>query len=124
MSAGTRTTYWREVGGQKFATEETDAEGKVTYTPTADAQIHASRSGSEPDVCTFNIGGKSEFTFTNIGEQVAFILDVTYGQAAGITSVNADRPASAGATYNIMGQRVQDNARGIVIRGGKKYVVK
>lgn len=123
-ATGTRTTYWREVGGQKFATEETDAEGKVTYTPTADAQIHASRSGSEPDVCTFNIGGKSEFTFTNIGEQVAFILDVTYGQAAGITSVNADRPASAGATYNIMGQRVQDNARGIVIRGGKKYVVK
>ena len=123
-ATGTRTTYWREVGGHKFATEETDAEGKVTYTPTADAQIHASRSGSEPDVCTFNIGGKSEFTFTNIGEQVAFILDVTYGQAAGITSVNADRPASAGATYNIMGQRVQDNARGIVIRGGKKYVVK
>ena len=123
-ATGTRTTYWREVGGHKFATEETDAEGKVTYTPTADAQIHASRSGSEPDVCTFNIGGKSEFTFTNIGEQVAFILDVTYGQAAGITSVNADRPASAGATYNIMGQRVQDNARGIVIRGGKKYVVR
>lgn len=123
-ATGTRTTYWREVGGHKFATEETDAEGKVTYTPTADAQIHASRSGSEPDVCTFNIGGKSEFTFTNIGEQVAFILDVTYGQAAGITSVNADRPAAAGATYNIMGQRVQDNARGIVIRGGKKYVVK
>ena len=123
-NTGMRTTYWREVGGHKFATEETDAEGKVTYTPTADAQIHASRSGSEPDVCTFNIGGKSEFTFTNIGEQVAFILDVTYGQAAGITSVNADRPASAGATYNIMGQRVQDNARGIVIRGGKKYVVR
>ena len=122
-ATGTRTTYWREVGGHKFATEETDAEGKVTYTPTADAQIHASRSGSEPDVCTFNIGGKSEFTFTNIGEQVAFILDVTYGQAAGITSVNADRPASAGATYNIMGQRVDKGAKGIKIVNGKKIVM-
>ena len=124
INKGTRTTFWREVGGQKFATESTDAEGKVVFTPTADAQIHSSHSGATPDVCTFNIGGKPEFTFTNTGEQVVFILDVTYGQSSGISSVNTDRPSASDATFNIMGQRVADNAKGILIKNGKKYIAR
>ncbi|MCR5077479.1 MAG: chitobiase/beta-hexosaminidase C-terminal domain-containing protein [Prevotella sp.] len=45
------------------------------------------------------------------------------GETTGIGSVEATA-AESGATYNIAGQRVDKNYKGIVIRNGKKYINK
>ena len=107
---GFRTTYWKSVGG-------------VTYTE-ADAQIIKSRSGSEPDVCEYNLGGVSQFDFTNTGEQVCFVFTVTYGEPDAINTVATDSKAAGTAAYNLAGQRVNAAHKGIVITNGKKFVNK
>lgn len=46
------------------------------------------------------------------------------GFAAGIEDVNAanDNVLKNAKCYNVLGQRVSDNAKGLIIRGGKKFV--
>lgn len=46
------------------------------------------------------------------------------GEATAIQGVVADRADSDAPAYNLAGQRVADNYRGIVIKGGKKYLNK
>ena len=41
-----------------------------------------------------------------------------------IVDVNTEAPAADGPAYNTAGMRVNANAKGIIIRNGKKYVVK
>ena len=105
-----RTSFWASVDGQ-------------TYTADNATILKSYKDGNNPDKVSFTIGGKSAFKFCNSGEQLCFLMDVAYGNPAGITAIENDVQPDR-TTYNIMGQRVQDNARGIVIRGGKKYVVR
>ena len=57
-------------------------------------------------------------------ENVASKLRVVIaGEATAISGVDADK-AENGATYNVAGQLVNDNYKGIVIKNGKKYVQK
>ena len=44
-------------------------------------------------------------------------------ELTGIVSVKANNPASE-ATFNLLGQKVSTNAKGLVIKGGKKLIVK
>ena len=46
------------------------------------------------------------------------------GEATGIESVATESNLFDGATYNLSGQRVSNGYKGIVIRNGKKYLVK
>lgn len=47
-----------------------------------------------------------------------FTLD--FGEATGVEVVRAERPQDS-AVYNILGQRVNANAKGMIIKNGKKY---
>lgn len=119
-----RTPYWREVGGVDYCDVAVGADGKKTYTPNAQTVVHKSyKDGEHPDIVSFTIGGKPSFTFTNAGEQICYVMDVTYGapSATGITGVVSREPLSDD-TYNIQGQRVAPDKRGIVIRQGRKFV--
>ena len=104
-----RTPYWASVDEQTF-TEETATILK-SYKDT-----------KNPDIVTFPVNAKRAFTFKNAGEQLCFLMAVTYGSATGISEVNADEKRGSLATYNVCGQRVSDSARGLVIRGGKKFI--
>ena len=107
--AENRPPYWAAVDEQTF-TEETATILK-SYKDT-----------KNPDIVTFPVNAKRAFTFKNAGEQLCFLMAVTYGSATGIAEINTDEKRGSLATYNVCGQRVSDSARGLVIRGGKKFI--
>lgn len=43
---------------------------------------------------------------------------------SGISNINASEAANEGATFNLMGQKVASNAKGLVIKNGKKFINK
>ena len=49
---------------------------------------------------------------------------VADGEATGIAGVNAEADKANDATYNLAGQRVGNGYKGIVIKNGKKYMIK
>lgn len=57
------------------------------------------------------------------GTEPSKLRVVIAGEATAISSVDADK-AENGATYNVAGQLVNDNYKGIVIKNGKKYLNK
>ena len=105
-----RTSFWASVDEQ-------------TYTADNATILKSYKDGNNPDKVSFTIGGKPAFKFCNSGEQLCFLMDVAYGNPAGITAIENDVQPDR-TTYNIMGQRVADSTRGIVIRNGKKYIVR
>ena len=92
---------------------------ELTHTYNADSPFESTAL----DKVSFTIGGKPAFKFCNSGDQLCFLMDVAYGNPAGITAIENDVQPDR-TTYNIMGQRVTDSTRGIVIRNGKKYIVR
>lgn len=105
-----RTSFWASVDGQ-------------TYTADNATILKSYKDGKNPDTVSFTIGGKPAFKFCNSGDQLCFLMDVAYGNPAGITAIENDVQPDR-TTYNIMGQRVTDSTHGIVIRNGKKYIVR
>ena len=105
-----RTSFWKSVDEQ-------------TYTADNATILKSYKDGENPDKVSFTIGGKPAFKFCNSGDQLCFLMDVAYGNPAGITAIENDVQPDR-TTYNIMGQRVTDSTRGIVIRNGKKYIVR
>lgn len=45
-----------------------------------------------------------------------------FSKPTAITTVNTDAPRTSNATYNLSGQRVSPNAKGVIIQNGKKVV--
>jgi hypothetical protein len=94
---GERVSFWYEVNGTEYGTMEIDTDNKATFTPFDGTAIitevddRSKKLCSTPNVQEYSIGGKSSFTFTNGGEQLGFILDVTYGEgeATGINDFDA-----------------------------------
>lgn len=79
---------------------------------------------TEPGVYTFTVSAGT-YAFDEEASRTSTKLNFTYtvdGTATGIKNVNAanaDAPA-----YNLAGQRVNANTKGIIIKNGKKYLVK
>lgn len=63
----------------------------------------------------------ADFTFQNGGYYNIFGLQ---GNVTGIVQVKGANTAATGAAYNLSGQRVSDNYRGLIIKDGRKYVNK
>ena len=109
---GFRTSFWKKVGN-------------LTFTATSDdVQILKSRDPEDPDIATFKITPANVVSFTNTGEQVCFVMKVTYTEGAtGVPTVRNSRPAD-NAYYTLQGVRVDKPAKGIYIQNGKKVVIK
>ena len=126
----------KTVTGVKFYSyinkEETDrvnfwsVVGDKTYTATSeDVQILNSRDASNPDITAFTIAPASTFKFKNSGYQLSFVMEVTYGDATGISNVAAKsdkKTADGDVYYNLLGQPVAPNTRGLIIYNGKKIM--
>lgn len=102
--AGTRTTFWYEVNGTEYGTLEIVDE-KGVFTPNEGVatitEVAVDKNCAVPNVQEFTIGGKPNFTFTNGGEQVAFILDVTYSDVVntGISNIVTSKPQKVRKYY-------------------------
>ena len=109
---GFRTSFWKKVGNLSFTAT------------SADVQILASRDAKNPDVASFRITPASEVRFANNGEQLCFLMAVTYaGDETGIKAVSAKSGERGDDQYyNLMGQPVSSASRGILIYKGKKVI--
>lgn len=105
-----RTSFWGEIDGTQYTVD--DAKIMKSY-----------KDGENPDIISFDINRKSKFTFTNSGDQLAFVMEMTYVVSSGISEITVDGVSEGdNRIYNLQGQRVGKNHKGIVISNGKKYL--
>lgn len=127
-----RDSYWDDVNGTSYTFEEKPM--KVTNMSEDDLATVANGNnfksiaddGTVFDVYTFDLGANvSSFTFKNTGEQPGVVIEVsdkpvtTTGIAkvlAGAKVINENAPA-----YNLSGQRVGKDYKGIVVKNGQKF---
>lgn len=67
-------------------------------------------------------GRTASFTLVQPGAKLDFT--VTQGAVTGITDVKVTKTATDGKVYNVAGQRLNSNAKGLIVKDGKKYIVK
>lgn len=107
----------------------------VTATPDEGAAIEGIESSSvgvtavvkltldKTKTYTIDVTGKNEDL--SKGADIALHGIWFYaGTPTGISEVTAAKPASAEATYNLLGQKVSGSAKGLVIKNGKKFLSK
>ena len=51
-------------------------------------------------------------------------FDFVAAGTSGISNINASEAANEGATFNLLGQKVASNAKGLVVKNGKKFINK
>jgi hypothetical protein len=127
---GERVSFWYEVNGTEYGTMEIDTDNKATFTPFDGTAIitevddRSKKLCSTPNIQEYSIGGKPSFTFTNGGEQLGFILDVTYG-GAGETGIKdfetpvVDRTQKV-RKYFVNGRLVIETANGTFTVSGAR----
>lgn len=119
-STGARTTGWSEVNGVSYDVKEAPM-GAFTDVAVQDSKV------TDPDVRSYLIDGKNEITFTNTGEQLCFMAVVyVAGENTTIpTAISEVKSAATNATvYNLAGQKVNAAFKGLVVKNGKKVIVK
>ena len=108
VAAKNRPAYWSEVNGVKYTLDGAE-DTKVT------TEMMSFKDGNNPDVYTYDLGGVSEFTFTNTGEQCCFVMEVEYGNKAdAVAGVKANDSKIAVRKYIKDGQVVIETADGII----------
>lgn len=128
--SGDRVCFWYEVNGQEYGTMEVDADNKTTFKPNdgvatiTEVDDRNKKLCNTPNIQEFSIGDKSSFTFTNGGEQLGFILDVTYSGAAetGINDFEAPvvTRAQKARKYFVNGRLVIETANGTFTVAGAR----
>lgn len=109
-----RPAFWKEVGGVSYDKE------------TSGGELMCFRDAENPDVRSYTFDTPlNAITFTNTGEQLCFVMELEVGESTGIEDVTTKPVVNVNApVYNLSGQRVSKNFKGIVIMNGKKYLVK
>lgn len=105
-----------------------ECRGKGTY--VTDDVMFISVAGQNGDVVSFKLYNSETESYTDIPEKMSYTLkkgslaspvQITATETTGINELpaadNEEIPA-----YNLAGQRVRSSAKGIVLRGNKKYV--
>ena len=98
-----------------------------------DIAVTTTKDGTQATQTIMCVNGAESVTFTYGGKQVNFVVDVDYSEAAydaqydpststGINNVKVAE--NAGAMFNLAGQKVANNYKGLVIMNGKKVVMK
>ena len=122
--------FWKKIAGVDFA----DA-------AAAGGEFESFQDAANPDKIEYQFNGKTNsITFNNTGAQMCFVIEVTIETAeatavtevtvkstsitTGITEVKTVAAEENAPAYNLAGQKVSDSYKGVVIKGGKKVVVK
>ncbi|MBQ0074810.1 MAG: hypothetical protein KBT34_11520 [Prevotella sp.] len=113
-STSTRTSFWKEVDGEDYSEKFT--------------QLESYKDASNPDVVSFSVSGKNAFTFTNSGDQLCFIMEVTYSSKTPVFQSFASKTPVSNDVYSVSGTLLIKNAsltqinalpKGLYIIGGK-----
>ena len=75
-------------------------------------------------VAKFNVVGGKKYAVYCTGSKLGFYGFKYEVGSTGIADINADVNDANAPAYNLAGQRVNANAKGLVIKNGKKYVNK
>ena len=114
-----RVCYWKKIGDNAYTEENATILKDYNDNGKEDLSYQ-----DTPDKVSVAIPNLSEVQLQNTGEQLCFVLEVSYGKAqtSGIEKVEIARPIEDGIMYNLQGVRVDENYRGIVIMNGKKFI--
>ena len=113
--ASDRANFWSNVGDNTYTAETGKA--MTAFNDVEDYQ-------NNPDVASFDLNGATTFTFKNTGYQPCVVIGITYGSGSGISNVSADKANADAPVYNLNGQKVSKDYKGVVVKNGKKYVQK
>jgi hypothetical protein len=103
---------------------------------TLDIPVTTKKDGTQATQTIMCVNGAETVTFTYGGKQVNFVVDVDYSEASynqdndptngadGIQAIKSAVIDQNGAIYNLAGQKVSNDFKGLVIKNGKKFVVK
>lgn len=135
-----RDSYWKEVNGVNYSLDgAVDKNGNPTVTTTKmkavgmseddlatlqDASNYVVADATTFDKYEFTLAKPvSTLTFTNTGEQVGFVM-VLETVTTGINGVKADNATIDvnAPAYNLAGQRVNNDYKGVIIKDGKKFL--
>jgi len=129
--------HWAAIGDVNFTEEWQDFEAKLTVASEANemqsiafnlAEIKEANVYEIKDV-VWKLDDDTESLIDQTGAANFFIKVgagtsvINYADAAGIDNIVANKKSSA-AIYNLAGQRVSNDYKGIVVKNGKKAVVK
>lgn len=73
---------------------------------------------------TFNVAAGGTYYVLAAGTKLGFFGFKFTSGTSGISNINASEAANEGATFNLLGQKVASNAKGLVIKNGKKFINK
>lgn len=123
-----RMTFYAMPNTDGDAPRFTEFQGK-----TLSVDVTTTKDGKNPTKIIMCANGIGSATFTFGGKQVNFVVDVDYAESAydtqydptvstGIKAVEAEQ--NAAAFYNLAGQKVSEGFKGIIVKNGKKVVMK
>lgn len=120
--------YSNDTGTDSYIKKLTDGNDAVVYTNDGSKDVFPLGKDASK-AAAFSIEGLSltdHFVITNGGKQPCLIMRLYKDGATGINSAVAEvEAADADApAYNLAGQKVGANAKGIIIKDGKKYIRK
>ena len=98
-----------------------DAVVNETATPVGEVTFAASEYKSS--TLKYTGGAAKILIYSGKSGINLYDIKVTSG-TSGISNINASEAANEGATFNLLGQKVASNAKGLVIKNGKKFINK
>lgn len=111
-SSATRTLSVTLIDSSENSTEQ-----KASTEPNVGCSVKFSSLAKESEYTAVLKGFEGE----KAGDVLVYGIKFVVSGTSGITSVENEVSADA-ATYNVAGQRVNANAKGLVIKNGKKFV--
>lgn len=94
---------------------------KFTQNEKGENIIEAKSNGT----VTFNVAEGGTYYVLAAGTKMGFYgFKYVTGTSTGISDIQAPKSSKAGATFNLLGQKVANDAKGIVIKNGKKFINK
>lgn len=76
-------------------------------------------------IVTFSVAEGGTYYVFAAGSKMGFYgFKYVTGTSTGISDIQAPKSSKDGATFNLLGQKVASNAKGIVIKNGKKFINK
>ena len=75
-------------------------------------------------IVTFNVAEGGTYYVFAAGTKLGFYGFKFTAGTTGISNINASEAANEAATFNLLGQKVASNAKGLVIKNGKKFINK
>lgn len=114
--------YYRDYAADGLTVHLTAVRGGTT---TMDADYALSAVGGE-NILVEMANGRAKITNNFQPGAMPFQIAAIMNQSTstGIESLTTSLSQSEGASYNLSGQRVRGNAKGIVIKNGRKYFVR